>query len=222
MTQTAPALAYQGRQTRRIDGHARRQALLEAALRLVARHGIRGVRHRAVAEEAGVPLSATTYYFKDIQDLINDSFLFWTEAVLREAAQLQQQSITIIGRAGSEHRACHEARERLTTELAQFVQGYIQSQIDARADRLIEHAFRAEALRSPRLAEVVRAPRQALYDCIIGFLRCLGSEQAQADALIVMGTLQELEYQGSLDGRTDPALIEQTVRQLIRRLIHAD
>ena len=40
---------------------------------------MRGIRHRAVAKEADVPLAATTYYFKDIDELIVDTFTLYTE-----------------------------------------------------------------------------------------------------------------------------------------------
>ncbi|WP_414819992.1 TetR/AcrR family transcriptional regulator, partial [Shewanella colwelliana] len=55
-------LSYVGRTTHRVDGEARRIAILEATLRLIVKEGIRGVRHRAVASEADVPLASTTYY----------------------------------------------------------------------------------------------------------------------------------------------------------------
>jgi AcrR family transcriptional regulator len=48
-------------------------------MRIVVRDGVRAVRHRAVAAEAGVPLSATTYYFKDIDDLLTDTFAQYVE-----------------------------------------------------------------------------------------------------------------------------------------------
>ena len=60
---------YQGRKTSRVGSEQRRRLILEAALRIVIREGVRGIRHRAVAKEADVPLAATTYYFKDIQEL---------------------------------------------------------------------------------------------------------------------------------------------------------
>ncbi len=74
------AIQYQGRKARRTGSEQRRQAILEASLNIIVRDGIRAVRHRAVAREAGVPLSATTYYFKDLSDLIADTFaLFASE-----------------------------------------------------------------------------------------------------------------------------------------------
>ncbi|HEX2265187.1 MAG TPA: TetR family transcriptional regulator [Solirubrobacterales bacterium] len=51
-------------------GAARRQALLDAAVRVIGRGGIAAVDHRAVAAEAGVPLGSTTYYFDSKDDMV--------------------------------------------------------------------------------------------------------------------------------------------------------
>lgn len=51
-------------------GRARRDALLDAALAVIERDGPAALTHRAVAAEAGLPTSAATYYFADIDDLL--------------------------------------------------------------------------------------------------------------------------------------------------------
>lgn len=75
----AESVQYQGRKASRRGSEQRRQDILDAAMRIVVRDGVRAVRHRAVAAEAGVPLSATTYYFKDIDDLLTDTFAQYVE-----------------------------------------------------------------------------------------------------------------------------------------------
>lgn len=75
----AESVRYQGRKASRQGSEQRRQAILDAAMRLIVRDGVRAVCHRAVAAEAQVPLSATTYYFKDIDDLITDTFALFVE-----------------------------------------------------------------------------------------------------------------------------------------------
>lgn len=55
---------------RRARGERRRQALIDATLRVIEHDGVAGVSHRAVAREAGVPKSAATYYFDTIDDLL--------------------------------------------------------------------------------------------------------------------------------------------------------
>lgn len=51
-------------------GERRRQALVEAAGALLREGGFDALRHRAVAERAGLPLASTTYYFDSLDDLI--------------------------------------------------------------------------------------------------------------------------------------------------------
>jgi DNA-binding transcriptional regulator YbjK len=51
-------------------GAARREAIVAAAAGLVATEGPDGTSHRAVAAAAGVPLAATTYYFRSLDDLL--------------------------------------------------------------------------------------------------------------------------------------------------------
>ena len=50
-------------------GELRREALLDAVLRVLERDGASGVTHRSVAKEAGVPVAAATYYFENLDDL---------------------------------------------------------------------------------------------------------------------------------------------------------
>ena len=48
----AESVRYQGRKASRQGSEQRRQAILDAAMRLIVRDGVRAVRHRAVAAEA--------------------------------------------------------------------------------------------------------------------------------------------------------------------------
>ena len=51
-------------------GERRRAALVEAAAKLLVEGGFDAVRHRAVAERAGLPLASTTYYFDSLEELV--------------------------------------------------------------------------------------------------------------------------------------------------------
>jgi DNA-binding transcriptional regulator YbjK len=52
-------------------GERRRQALVVAAAQLLSESGFDAIRHRAVADRAGLPLASTTYYFSSLDDLIS-------------------------------------------------------------------------------------------------------------------------------------------------------
>lgn len=67
-------------------GAARRGALLDATLRVLEHDGVSAVTHRAVAAEAGVPVSAATYYFATLDDLFVAALERATDLLLDDLA----------------------------------------------------------------------------------------------------------------------------------------
>lgn len=66
-------------------GELRRQQLIDSAVGLFHEQGLSAVRHRSVADRAGVPLSATTYYFSSIDELLT--------IVVRESTLTEHQAM---------------------------------------------------------------------------------------------------------------------------------
>ena len=56
--------------TKRRYDPERRDRIIEAALEVIATHGVAGTTHRRVAEVADVPLGAMTYYFQGMEQLL--------------------------------------------------------------------------------------------------------------------------------------------------------
>ncbi|QUQ63941.1 TetR/AcrR family transcriptional regulator [Kutzneria sp. CA-103260] len=56
--------------TRRRDPH-RRERIVAAAVAVIGEVGLAGFTHRAVAARADVPLGSTTYYFADLDELLD-------------------------------------------------------------------------------------------------------------------------------------------------------
>jgi len=54
-------------------GERRRYALVTAAAELLCEGGFEAVRHRAVADRAGLPLASTTYYFASLEELVEQA-----------------------------------------------------------------------------------------------------------------------------------------------------
>lgn len=70
---------------RNARGEARRQAVLDAALRVVGEKGIGGVTHRAVATEAGITPGLTTYYFPTVDALLEATLGTYVAAEMERA-----------------------------------------------------------------------------------------------------------------------------------------
>jgi DNA-binding transcriptional regulator YbjK len=64
MNSTAPATS---------KGQRRRQEIVEGAAAILREQGPQGVSHRTVAQRVGCSLSATTYYFAGLDDLLSEA-----------------------------------------------------------------------------------------------------------------------------------------------------
>lgn len=146
-------IKYQGRRAHRESSKQRRRDILEATLRIIIRDGIRAVRHRAVAAEAEVPLSATTYYFKDIADLIADAFTLFAEQTLAEVVRpFQVQALHIIKAMPAV--LTPEHKSALIQQLAKALAAYVLQGVNRREHIVAEHAFFQEAMMDERLTKV--------------------------------------------------------------------
>ncbi|AQS38671.1 transcriptional regulator, TetR family [Shewanella psychrophila] len=225
-------LTYVGRQTSRSDGEARRLVILEATLRLIVREGIRGVRHRAVAKEADVPLASTTYYFKDIKDLISDSLTYFAEKTLWMNKELETRSFELLKQlsnvslgAGEDTYNVSEYTELLVSNLTQFICAHIREQVFNRDDRILEVAFHEEALRNKQLASAINRLDESLLSTIQGFFDQLGSSSSLADAYQVLGLIKLLEYQSIVrndNGESGPEfeiIISSAIRNIIKGIL---
>ncbi len=206
-------IEFRGRAAQQVDSRERRRAILEATLRLIVREGMRGVRHRAIAEEAGVPLAATTYYFKDLSDLIADAFNLYAEDTLRDSERLEESSLEALEQFSGEELKTKAVRTQLARTLGRHLAAHIRSQVAQRDDRILEHAFSNEALRNEKLAAISRLPRARTLAAIAGFLTRCGSDDPEADAQIMFGFVLSLEYQLLL-GVIDEKQVERTVTRL--------
>ena len=158
-TAVAESVQYQGRKASRQGSEQRRQDILDAAMRIVVRDGVRAVRHRAVAAEAGVPLSATTYYFKDIDDLLTDTFAQYVERSAAYMAKLWVNNEGLLREMVVSGDGSPQSRSQLADDIARLMADYVHRQLVNRREHLMaEQAFRQEALLNPRLADVGALP----------------------------------------------------------------
>lgn len=117
---------------------ARRDAILRAAIDLLADGGARAVTHRAVAQRADVPLAATTYYFASIGQL--------TQEALRLHVTERVDQLRAITEAATE-------TEATATEIAErFVEALMSRDPAA---TIAQFEVYLEAARNPELREVV-------------------------------------------------------------------
>jgi len=213
------SIHYQGRKAARAKSEHRRRLILEAALRIVAREGIRGVKHRAVAKEAGVPLASTTYYFKDIEELISDAFMLFAEKSQKVLDQFYIELDKLVGLFNLKEVLLVDAsRQHFTSELVEMGVRYIKAQVKfRREDLLTEMAFLLEAVRDENLKPLARDYREVLHSRLNDFLERTQTPATKEDAVLIISSVQGLLYDGIVN---DGYVNEDYVRAILRRALH--
>jgi TetR/AcrR family transcriptional regulator, regulator of biofilm formation and stress response len=171
MYQTSPADAPP-------RGTARREAILHAAVELIGEQGPDALTHRAVAERAGVALSATTYWFSSKDEIFREAAAL---AASEEVARLEQLVLDLAPR----HVTPKEWARELSAALAADV-----AQNPARPVAMYE--FVLEASRRPELQDEVARWQAAHLRLAEAGLRAVGSADPETDAHIVVGVVSGL------------------------------
>lgn len=210
-------IQYQGRPAQREGSEQRRLRILEATLAIIVRDGIRNVRHRAVAKEADVPLSATTYYFKDISDLIADAFTLFAERALDEVIEpFRQQAFALLAEFDTAQLADPQSRSRLLSSLADMTTLFMLSESREKRSHLVaEQAFLQEAMMDSRLRDLALVYVGQLVSVLRAACDKLGTTAPEADAELMWGSFMSLEHRLLLD----PSFSQQQLRALVYRML---
>lgn len=192
-----------GKRTRsrtvRPRGAARREALLEATLRIVADTGADAVTHRRVAEVAQLPLASTTYYFDSKQELLTAALQLAAERDLARLHQLADRLRTLPG--DPEHAVA------LVLDAAGAQSD--EERAAGRRSLLAGYTLLLEAARRPALRELTRRWTEAYMTTVAEQLQRAGSAHPREDAQLLLAAsdgmvIAQLSSGESIDAR--PAL----------------
>lgn len=194
-----PKRPVRGRPARQVRSAETRRRISDAAIRILAERGITGVTHRRVADCAGVPLSATTYYYATKFDLLaeasNAILRGYVEAFARAVERYSRPggpastfgdfAVRLVRNATGAHRQGTIAWAEITLDAVRHPESLVLAQKWAsEIDRLWRGI--AEAL---DVAEPAAAARSGV-DMVMGLLLMavsLGLEARQVEAVLVRG-----------------------------------
>lgn len=151
---------------RHLRGRQRRQQLIDAALTVLARDGLSGFTHRAVAAEAGVAPASVTYHFSGIDELAVSTMLAAADAFVASLrGRVEDDSVAAYAAALADELSAHRGR---------VVAGYELYLLAARRPALRDAARTwMEAGAEPVLAGADPARRQ-VFLAVVGSV-CLQS-----------------------------------------------
>jgi DNA-binding transcriptional regulator YbjK len=166
--------------------------LASAAAALLAEGGLAAVSHRAVAERAGLPLAATTYYYRSRDELVTHAF-----------ARLVERELRAWRCALAGGRGAHDAAAAVDL----LVGVLCPTDPEVRARQLAIWELYLQAGRDPNLRSIAGAWAEGCIAIAAGLLQDLGfpSEAARLLVLALGGVL----LQNLVEQRTDARVFTQ-------------
>lgn len=171
-------------------------------MRVIGRAGREAVTHRSVADEAGVPLGSTTYYFDSRDDLLGQAL----EHVARKEADRHRE----LGR--------ELLKARTPRQLADMLLEQLTFEIEDRDAYIAEYELWLEAGRRPDLREAATSWCDAVQLAVAPAMEKLGSTDPAADASLVVAAIDGLGER-VLGREEDPAQAAAEFRSQLRRLV---
>lgn len=171
---------------RQARGIERRREVLEATLRVIGRSGIRAATHRAVAEEAGTSLSATTYYFASGQDMICQAFAHYVDERIGELDRILTEAQAQARTSGGPSLGA-AAGELLLT---QFVLDELSG---GRLRMSAEYQLALEGMREPEIAAQFERLSRSLELHLVALMALIGTPRPRSDARLVLSFVRGLE-----------------------------
>ncbi len=199
-------------------GERTRLSILEATLRVIAASGYYAASHRAIAKEAGVSLSLTTYYFKDLQALLLEAFRLHKSQLHGEVRPTLDQLRDIAAKVSEcREQGDHEQQRQWVMAAVTSWCDFVAQQVESRSQGLVvEMTFFFDIHLPESFRQIAFELRQPFIDEISGICAAMGSEDAQFDAELIAGSVQRLQYEAlSVPGHTGALQIRQQLQRLL-------
>jgi len=205
-------------------GEQTRKKILDATLSVIARDGVRGATHRAIAREADVQLSLTTYYFKDLNELISLAFESLMGRDYGNIAEQWRRAFRYLEQFSADDLADVQTRERIIDYCTKRIVGHIRRGLLEYPEYLaVEHHVFYEALNDDRLQALSQLHRKRLLLPLVSFCEYFNAADPQTDARLLFGTITRLEYQAlpAAPDNIDFKAIRNEVRRIVGWIVNS-
>ncbi|GAB6859547.1 TetR/AcrR family transcriptional regulator [Microbacterium xylanilyticum] len=157
---------------------ARRAALADAGIAVLAREGSRGLTHRAIDDEAGVPTGTASNYFRSRESLIAGLFLRIGERLAPTPEEL-----------------AHRAAQRPSRALfADYMRDIVRRLLGEREVTLALFELRLEAARRPDLAAALQEWQRAGFEGDVAFNEAAGLPGGRAEIALFHYAIEGLVF----------------------------
>lgn len=203
---------------RRSKGEKTRLLILQSATEVLAKNGIKGTTHRAIAKHADIQLSLTTYYFKDIQELVHQAFTLCSSQITAKTSLAWQPAIDLLNSINKTNVRKISDKERFRDKLSDMItQQLVKSIANSPVELTVQQLLFTEVQVSPQLHALADMHRSTLLAPYIRLCECLKSPAPHIDADIMLTVFTQLEYR--YVAITNKELVVENINATVSRII---
>ncbi len=206
-------------------GEQTRRRILDATLSVIARAGVSGTTHRAIAREAGVQLSLTTYYFRDLNELLCLAFRAFMDRDYGAMSEQWEKAFRYLDQFSPSDFADEETRRRIIDYCTKRLVDHLRHGLTDHPEGLaVEHHFFYEALNDSALQELSELHRNRLLQPMVRFCEYFNAIDPETDARLLLGTITRLEYEAlpSSPDNVDYKSIRNEIRRIVGWIVNSN
>ena len=176
-------------------GEQTKNKILTSAIAVLASNGIKGTTHRAVAQHGNIQLSLTTYYFKDIQELIHQAFHLNSEQTRSNIDETWQNAFTVIESFNKTSLRKVATKIELCEKLTQISVQHLYIQICQQPAALaVEQLLFTEIQITPALRKLAQKHKTTITAPLIRIARYFNKNEPEVYAEIMLIVFTQLKY----------------------------
>lgn len=203
---------------RRSKGERTRERILVAAIEILASHGIKGTTHRAIANHAGIQLSLTTYYFKDIQELVQQAFVLNSRLMRARTDNILQKAFIIFDDIDKTSLRKISVKTELCDQLSTMTAKYIFDHINKNSVSLaVEQLMYTTMQVTPELKKLAQEHEESQLAPFTKLASYFNKKDPEIDAKLMSTVFSQLEYSQLALKRCERSI--ESIQQVTRKLM---
>jgi len=180
---------------RRSKGERTREKILLAAIEVLALNGIKGTTHRAIANYAQIQLSLTTYYFKDIGELVQQAFQLNSEYLRARTDSILSKAFTSLENIEKSSFRKVSVKNDLREKLAEMTANYLLENIKKETVPLaVEQLMFTTKKVSPELNQLAQEHELSQLKPFTKLASYFNKKDPETDAQMMRTIFSQLQY----------------------------
>ncbi|MCF2531854.1 TetR/AcrR family transcriptional regulator [Yinghuangia soli] len=192
----------------RLPGEAsgRRVQLLDAAIRVLSTQGLRGLTHRAVQQEAGLPHGSVTYYFKTREQLVLGVIGRMTELESAQAGDVADELLRTM------------AVRPFAPDYPRIAELTHTWWSTSRERQIARYELQLASIREPLIREAMKRSVQEFWKLTELVAMATGSADPRNDGEVLLAFIDGMLHHFLVHGPENPKYLETGLRRAIESL----